>query len=114
MFCSADTQPFARRLVGGLCLIRSFLLLEDDYVRNWEVDQDEPVESPVSIPRWEQQARDEHPHRMALRGGLGTRRPGAAAPREQVCVCPVGGRARAGVSHGSFPLERSCVDTARN
>ena len=29
-----------------------------------------------------------HPHRRALRGGL-RRRPGAVAPRAQVCVCPV-------------------------
>ena len=109
MFCSTDTQPFTRRLAGGLRLIRSFLLLEDDYDVDWEVDQDEPVEPPVSIPSWKQQARDDHPHRVALRSRSGTRRPGAAAAREQVCVCPVGGRARAGVSHGSSPLERSCA-----
>ena len=29
-----------------------------------------------------------HPHRRALRGGQ-RRRPGAVAPRTQVCVCPV-------------------------
>ena len=109
MFCSTDTPPIAWRLVGGLRLIRSFLLLEDDYDVDWEVDQDEPVESPVFVPRWEQQARDDHPHRVALRSRLGARRPGMTAPREQVCLCPVGGRARAGGSHGSFPPDRSCA-----
>ena len=113
MFCSSNTPPLARRLLGGLHLIRSFLLLEDDYDVDWEVDQDEPVEP--SQCRWDASERRgldgrDHPHRLALRSRLGARRPGAPASPEQVCVCPVGGRARAGVSHGSSPLERSCAD----
>ena len=32
-----------------------------------------------------------HPHRRELRGGL-RRRPGAVAPRAQLCVCPVPAR----------------------
>ncbi|SRR5258708_37553515 len=108
MFCSTDTPPFAQRLFGALHLIRSFLLLEDDYVRDWEVDQDEPAECLRS--GWEEPDRGVHPHRVALRSGLGARRPGVLAPREQVCLCPVSGRARAGVTRGSSPLDRSCAE----
>jgi hypothetical protein len=92
MFPSTNTRPFARRLVTGLHLIRSFLLLEDDYDVDWEVDQDEPFESTKSGSR--SSVRDEsgqgnHPHRVALGSRLGARRPGAVAPREQVCLCPL-------------------------
>jgi|HubBroStandDraft_3_1064219.scaffolds.fasta_scaffold40890_2 hypothetical protein len=122
MFCSYDAPPFAQRLFDGLCLIRSFLLLEDDYGRDWEVAGREPIESPVPVsgmsgkqmPAEGRPARGRHPHRVALQSRLGSRRPGVAMPLEQVCLCPVGGRARAGVSHGSYPSERSCVDHTRN
>jgi hypothetical protein len=113
MFSSTDTPPLARRLLGALEVIRSFLLLEDDYDVDWEVDQDEPIESHTRGSRLS--ARDvtghgNHPHRMALRSRLDVRRPGVPVPREQVCLCPVSGRARAGVTRGSFPLERSCAN----
>lgn len=60
----------APRLVSALRLIRSFLLLEDDY-GDWEVGQ------------------DEHPHRMVARAQRRDRRPGAIETREQVCACPL-------------------------
>lgn len=92
-----DTQLFARRLLGGVDLIRSFLLLEDDYDVDWEVDQDKPIESPVCGLRLSTRSesdRGSHPHRMVLPSRLGARRPGAPAPREQVCLCPLPPRER--------------------
>jgi hypothetical protein len=92
MFSSTDPPLFARPLLGALRLIRSFLLLEDDYVRDWEVDQDEPAEPSTCRMRssgWSEPDRGDHPHRMALRSGLGARRPGIPVPREQVCLCPL-------------------------
>lgn len=116
MFSRIDTPPLARRLLEALHLIRSFLLLEDDYDVDWEVDQDEPAvshacraRSPRSkepgrgdhphsatwlgedswIARSEEPDRGDHPHRVALRSRLGVRRPGVPAPREQVCLCPL-------------------------
>jgi hypothetical protein len=92
MFPSTDTPPFARCLLGALQLIRSFLLLEDDYDIDWEVDQDEPIESPMCGSRLSaenESNRCNHPHRVALRSRLGARRPGVPAPREQVCLCPL-------------------------
>jgi hypothetical protein len=53
--------------VGALRLVRSFLLLEDDYDVDWEVDQ------------------DEHPHRRAIRPQHRERRPGTIEARKQVC-----------------------------
>jgi hypothetical protein len=55
MFATATTSKLARRTLYALRLTRSFLLLEDDYDVDWEVDPDEP------------RAHD-HPHRAALRG----------------------------------------------
>lgn len=97
MFSSADTPPFARRLLGALNLIRSFLLLEDDYDVDWEVDQDEPIESSSCDSRSSgrtEKGRSDHPHRMALPSRLHVRRSGALAPREQVCLCPLPARER--------------------
>ena len=56
MFSSPRTSTLAQRALGALRLTRSFLLLEDDYDVDWEVDQDEPRVSA-------------HPHRAPLRGG---------------------------------------------
>ncbi|MGA9285100.1 MAG: hypothetical protein WBV85_06625 [Solirubrobacteraceae bacterium] len=122
MFCSSPAPRLNRRLLGALRLARSFLLLEDDYKVDWEVDQDEPA---VPMRRGLGSDRDEpaedghdsmgegHPHRMALQSRLSVRRPGIVVPHEQVCLCPVGGRARAGVSRGSFLPERSCAALPR-
>jgi len=69
MFCSSRKPEAPRTLVRTLQLVRSFLLLEDDFCVDWEV-ADEYTESPGSA--WEdsdgqQDARDDvHPHRLAL------------------------------------------------
>jgi hypothetical protein len=107
MFSSTDTPLFARRLIGGLHLIRSFLLLEDDYDVDWEVDQGMPIESHSCGSRMSarnESERGDQPHRGALPSRLGARRPGAPAPREQVCLCPLPpreGRGEAGSQRGS-------------
>jgi hypothetical protein len=108
---SSTRQPRHRESVAGrLCsavlLIRSFLLLEDDYVRDWEVAEDERGEfvggdtsghSPGAL-RSELGGSEGngHPHRMALRSRLRDRRPGEVAANELVCVCPVAPRERRG------------------
>jgi hypothetical protein len=97
MFSSTDTPPFARRLFAALHLIRSFLLLEDDYDVDWEVDQDEPIESPGCDSRssgGRETDQSDHPHRVALQGRRRVWRAGALAPREQVCLCPLPQRGR--------------------
>ena len=55
MFPTARTSTLAQRALGALRLTRSFLLLEDDYDVDWEVDQNEHLQAP-------------HPHRAPLRG----------------------------------------------
>jgi hypothetical protein len=87
MFPSARTSTLGQRALGALGLIRSFLLLENDYDVDWEVDQDEPVEV-------------DHPHRAALRGRAlagrpARRRPGQPDPALHVCLSPVGHPAHA-------------------
>jgi hypothetical protein len=94
MFSSTNPPPLARRLFGTLHLIRSFLLLEDDYEVDWEVGQHECEKSPLS--GLENPDHGVHPHRTALRSRSGARRPGAGAPREQVCLCPLPPRVDSG------------------
>jgi hypothetical protein len=101
MFSSQDTPPLARRIFGALGTIRSFLLLEDDYDVDWEVDQDGPIESHacgsrLSTRSERDRSSSHHPHRMALQSRLGDRRPGAGVPREQVCLCPLPARSLRG------------------
>src|SRR5664280_3522333 len=55
MFPSSRTSTLAQRALGALRLTRSFLLLEDDYDVDWEVDRDEALTQA-------------HPHRVPLRG----------------------------------------------
>jgi hypothetical protein len=95
MFSSHDTPQLARRLAGALRLIRSFLLLEDDYGRDWEAGHMEQTEGLAHCARRappEEISCGAHPHRVALRSRVGARRQGAGAPREQVCLCPVSPR----------------------
>jgi hypothetical protein len=79
-------------------LARSFLLLEDDYDVDWEVDQDEPSRG---CPREREQVLagsdpalealegpDRHPHRSWLRERSRRSRGGAAMPAAQICLCP--------------------------
>jgi hypothetical protein len=102
MFSSSHSEtrrPRARRLSSALLLIRSFLLLEDDYDVDWEVDRDERTEllgsdtnGHASVALRSELGGSEgnrHPHRMALQSRLGDRRPGEPASREMVCLCPL-------------------------
>ena len=103
MFSSTTTSRLAHRLLGALGLIRSFLLLEDDYIRDWEVDGDERgIDGDERFmgrlscrgAAWEEPSHDDHPHRVRLRGRMASRRPGEPAPHEHVCLCPVESSAR--------------------
>jgi hypothetical protein len=76
MFPSSSTSTLARRTLDALRLTRSFLLLEDDYSVDWEVDWNEP-------------SRETHPHRAPLRGGFVPRRPGQVASAAHICVSPI-------------------------
>jgi hypothetical protein len=83
MFASAKHSPLARRTLAALRLTRSFLLLEDDYDVDWEVDTDGPL------------AQTNHPHRASLRGPggrsrrLAERRVGQIAPACEHCLSPI-------------------------
>jgi hypothetical protein len=75
MFPSSSSS-LAQRALDVLRLTRSFLLLEDDYSVDWEVDWDEP-------------SSEAHPHRVPLRGGFVRRRPGEPATAPQLCLSPI-------------------------
>jgi len=82
MFPSTRTSTIAQRALDAARLARSFLLLEDDYDVDWEVDQDQRDEP-------------EHPHRAQLRNRaiaerLAYRRHGQPRAREQLCLSPIG------------------------
>jgi hypothetical protein len=99
MFSSLRTSPLAQRALGALDLARSFLMLEDDYAVDWEVDWDEP-----SVPI--------HPHRVPLSKRSISRRGGSAGPVDQVCLSPTsnGQPARQGIARApreiSVPARR--------
>lgn len=83
MFATAKTSTLAQRTLGALRLTRSFLLLEDDYDVDWEVDRDEALTQT-------------HPHRVPLRGpgrrsrrAAIRRRAGQGVPTRHVCISPV-------------------------
>jgi hypothetical protein len=77
MFASARTSTLAQRTLGALRLTRSFLLLEDDYDVDWEVDRDEALTQT-------------HPHRAPLRGpGRRSRRAGQGVAPQHICLSPV-------------------------
>jgi hypothetical protein len=83
MFARTKTSKLAQRTLGALRLTRSFLLLEDDYDVDWEVDRDEDQ---TQI----------HPHRASLRGpgrrsrsARERRRAGELQPALQICLTPV-------------------------
>lgn len=75
MFSSLRRSSLAQRAFGALDLARSFLLLEDDYEVDWEVDENEPT-SPV------------HPHRTPLSTSV-RRRPGSIVAVRHVCLSPI-------------------------
>jgi hypothetical protein len=82
MFPSGKNSTLAQRTLGALRLTRSFLLLEDDYDVDWEVDLDESLTQ-------------KHPHRAPLRGPgsrsrlLPERRPGEPIAGSGHCLSPV-------------------------
>ncbi|HEY3959719.1 MAG TPA: hypothetical protein VGL68_04325 [Solirubrobacteraceae bacterium] len=76
MFPPAPSSKLAQRALDALRVARSFLLLEDDYDIDWEVDQDEST-------------RVLHPHRAPLRGGNAQRRAGLVPARPQACLAPL-------------------------
>ncbi len=102
MFPSTDTPPTtapAARLVKALRLIRSFLLLEDDYEVDWEVDCSERANRrrrdgggrprPDGFRTGASPGR-EHPHREPLRRAREERRrrrAGAVAGPDHACLC---------------------------
>jgi hypothetical protein len=100
MFAQASSK-LAQRTFGALRLTRSFLLLEDDYHVDWEVDHDEPLTQ-------------KHPHRASLRGpasrsrNASDRRPGEADSAPTICLSPVDRPAttRLEASHGAAPERR--------
>jgi hypothetical protein len=92
MFAPANTSKLAQRTLGALRLTRSFLLLEDDYDVDWEVDRDEAL---TQI----------HPHRAPLRGPgrrsrrLAIRRAGQGLSARHICLSPV--NPTPGLAHAS-------------
>jgi hypothetical protein len=81
MFPHTRKRTLAQRTVGALRLVRAFLLLEDDYEVDWEVDENDA-------------SRSTHLHRVSLPGRVGgarptARRPGQPSPAQHVCVSPV-------------------------
>jgi hypothetical protein len=98
MFPRSTPSPLTRRVHNALSLARSFLLLEDDYVRDWEVAGDEPGQDRSKIDGISDRLARErapmhhphpHPHRTTLRGRSTRVRAGAPAQAPQVCLCPV-------------------------
>jgi hypothetical protein len=114
MFSSAHRSqrlgPVARRLGSAAVAIRSFLLLEDDYVCDWEVDWSEREEfggddtnGQASVALRSELGGSEgqgHPHRVVLQSRLGDRRAGEVVGSELVCVCPVASREHRGSEVG--------------
>lgn len=108
---SQPGKPTERRFSSALRLIRSFLLLEDDYDVDWEVDGDEGTELVGSGTSGRAcvalrsglggSEGNRHPHRMALQSRLGDRRPGEVPVNDLVCVCPVAPRERRGTTEVS-------------
>jgi len=106
MFPRSTPPPLTRRARNALSLARSFLLLEDDYDVDWEVDQVEPgrgdacgrADTPGEshepgprhvVGRHDTATADLHPHRRPLRRRSARVRAGQPAPAFQVCLCPL-------------------------
>jgi hypothetical protein len=104
MFPPANKPKLAQRALDAARVARSFLLLEDDYDVDWEVDQDEPTRVP-------------HPHRAPLRGRVYERRAGEVALASQLCLCPVepaaGAIACTGSRRDGQPQSPRAHDSAR-
>ena len=93
MFPLRTPSPLTRRARNVLSLARSFLLLEDDYVRDWEVadelGQDRSKIDGISDRPARERAAVRHPHRTTLRGRSARARAGEPVRTPQVCLCPV-------------------------
>jgi len=101
MFPWSTPSPLARRTHDAFSLARSFLLLEDDYDVDWEVDQDEPGQGEArergdaafggdDSPRARVSAGlHPHPHRMPLYRRSARKRAGQPDSPAHVCLCPV-------------------------
>jgi hypothetical protein len=116
MFSPAPKTKLAQRTLGALRVARSFLLLEDDYDVDWEVDQDEPgrgeqraayIEAAATGHRAQRRpGATAHPHRTPLRHSAtarAARRAGQPTPRSQLCICPAGSTSHVG-AHASSTL----------
>jgi hypothetical protein len=113
MFPRKPSSPLVRGARGALSLARSFLLLEDDYDVDWEVDRYElgrgaaraaaariAAEPHVRAdacgragtrrePQVRGQADAPHPHRRPPRAPAVVRRAGQPSAVEHLCLCPV-------------------------
>ena len=102
MFAPQRTSKLAQRTLGALRLTRSFLLLEDDYEVDWEVDHDEPLTQ-------------QHPHQVPLCGPgrrsrrARDRRAGETPAAQAICLSPVDGSTRSlsEESHAAAPERRN-------
>jgi hypothetical protein len=79
---SSRTSTLAQRALAAAELIRSFLLLEDDYRVDWEVDRHDETE--------DVQATRAALHRRELKRPQRSRRPGESRAAVQLCLSPVG------------------------
>src|ERR1700682_2511729 len=93
MFPLPRTSVPVQRALAAFRLTRSFLMLEDDYDVDWEVDANEPPA-------------DAHPHRVPLRGRTlvdrRDRRPAQVTPLTHTSPSPV----TAPVASAPAPRER--------
>jgi hypothetical protein len=117
MFPRSTPSPLTRRARNALSLARSFLLLEDDYDVDWEVDQDEFGQDRSKID-WisdrpaRERASVHHPHRTTLRGRSARVRAGAPAQVPQVCLCPIE-RSPATTARRMTPMKTGRLGAAR-
>lgn len=104
MFPRSTPSPLTRRARNALSLARSFLLLEDDYSVDWEVDQDESDQGSARERRGTIDGGGDylkvpdatgerhvvlHPHRTSLRRRSARERAGQPLARPHVCLSPV-------------------------
>jgi len=104
MFPRSTPSPLTRRARNALSLARSFLLLEDDYDVDWEVDQNEPGQGSARGRRGAAGGEDSylempgtgsqgdaalHPHRSSIRRRTVRERAGQPPAHPYVCLSPV-------------------------